>query len=62
MEKFLALFSMGYIFRNFLYPQYEVYRSYRGYIVFAFFVIMFVCLFVNFFLSKISQQLLHLGL
>ena len=47
----------------YLYPRYEVYR---GYIVFAFSVIMFVCLFVclsvNFFFSsKISQQLLGLG-
>ena len=47
-----------------LYPRYEVYR---GYIVFAFSVIMFVgllvCLFVCklFFPSKISQQLLGLG-
>ena len=46
-----------------LYPRYEVYR---GYIVFAFSVIMFVCLFVclsvNFFFSsKISQQLLGVG-
>ena len=47
----------------YLYPRYEVYR---GYIVFAFSVIMFVCLFVClsvcklFFLSKISQQLLGL--
>ena len=40
-----------------LYPWYEVYR---GYIVFAFSVIMFVCLSV-FFSSKISQQLLGLG-
>ena len=53
---------------NSLYPQYEVYR---GYIVFAFSVIMFVCLLVClsvglsvcklFFSSKISQQLLGLG-
>ena len=52
----------------FLYPRYEVYR---GYIVFAFSVIMFVCLLVClsvglsvcklFFPSKISQQLLGLG-
>ena len=48
----------------FLYPRYEVYR---GYIVFAFSVIMFVCLSVClfvcklFFSSKISQQLLGLG-
>ena len=47
-----------------LYPRYEVYR---GYIVFAFSVIMFVCLSVClfvcklFFSSKISQQLLGLG-
>ena len=43
-----------------LYPRYEVYR---GYIVFAFSVIMFVCLFVCklFFSSKISQQLVWLG-
>ena len=45
-------------------PRYEVYR---GYIVFAFSVIMFVCLSVGlsvcklFFLSKISKQLLDLG-
>ena len=44
-----------------LYPLYEVYR---GYIVFAFSVIMFVCVLVClsvcklFFLSKIFQQLL----
>ena len=43
-----------------LYPRYEVYR---GYIVFAFSVIMFVCLCVGLsvcklFSSKISQQLL----
>ena len=39
-------------------PRYEVYR---GYIVFAFCVIMFVCLSVCklFFLSMISQQLLR---
>ena len=47
----------------FLYPRYEVYR---GYIVFAFSVIMFVGLSVGlsvnfFFPSKISQQLLGLG-
>ena len=45
-----------------LYPWYEVYM---GYIIFAFSVIVFVCLFVylsvNFFLLKISQQLLELG-
>ena len=34
----------------FLYPQYEVYR---GYIVFAFSVIMFVCLFVCLFVCKL---------
>ena len=41
----------------------SVYEVYRGYIVFAFSVIMFVCLFVCklFFPSKISQQLLGLG-
>ena len=49
---------------NLSYPRYEVYR---GYIVFAFSVIMFVCLSVClfvyklFFPSKISQQLLGLG-
>ena len=32
-----------------LYPRYEVYR---GYIVFAFSVIMFVCLSVNFFFRQ----------
>ena len=32
-----------------LYPRYEVYR---GYIVFAFSVTLFVCLFVNFFSVK----------
>ena len=37
-------------------------KVYRGYIVFAFSVIMFVCLSLNFFFpSKISQQLLGLG-
>ena len=42
-----------------LYPWYELYR---GYIVFAFSVIMFVCrLSVYFFLSNISQQLHGLG-
>ena len=47
-----------------LYPRYKVYR---GYIVFAFSVVMFVCLFVClsvcklFYPSKISQQLLGLG-
>ena len=47
-----------------LYPRYEVYRRYT---VFAFSVIMFVCLSVGlsvcklFFLSKISKQLLYLG-
>ena len=40
-----------------------VYKVYRGYIVFAFSVTMFVCLFVNFFFpSKISQELLDIGL
>ena len=33
----------------YLYPRYEVYR---GYIVFAFSVIMFVCLSVNFFFRQ----------
>ena len=48
---------------NLLYPRYEVHR---GFIVFAFSVIMFVCLFVClfvcklFFSSKISQQQLGL--
>ena len=37
-------------------PAYEVYR---GYIVFAFSVYMFVCL-LTFFLSKISRKLLDL--
>ena len=44
-----------------LYPRYEVYR---GYIVFAFSVIMFVYLFFSLsviVLSKISQQQLELG-
>ena len=61
--------SPAYLIRStlvaikYLYPRYEVYR---GYIVFAFSVIMFVCLFVclsvNFFFSsKISQQQLGLG-
>ena len=51
--------TLHYIYL-YLYPRYEVYR---GYIVFAFSVIMFVvCLSVNFFFSsKISQQLLGLG-
>ena len=35
------------------------YKVYRGYIVFAFSVIMYVCKLL--FLSKISQQLLELG-
>ena len=42
-------------------PAYEVYR---GYIVFAFSVYMFVCVRVcllTFFLSKISRKLLDLG-
>ena len=43
-------------------PAYEVYR---GYIVFAFSVYKYVCVcacvFVNFFLSKISRKLLDLG-
>ena len=54
-----------FVYKNvWLYPRYEVYR---GYIVFAFSVIMFVCLSVCwfvcklFFSSKISQQLLGLG-
>ena len=42
-----------------------VYKVYRGYIVFAFSVTMFVCLCVCvcklFFPSKISQELLDLG-
>ena len=52
------------LYSHYLYPRYEVYR---GYIVFAFSVIMFVCLSVClfvcklFFSSKISQQLLGLG-
>ena len=52
---FLTLITPCY-----LYPRYEVYRGYK---VFAFSVIMFVCLFVCklFFPSKISQQLLGLG-
>ena len=48
---------------TYLYPP--VYEVYRGYIVFAFSVTMFVCLCVCvcklFFLSKISQELLDLG-
>ena len=40
-----------------------VYKVYRGYIVFAFSVTMLVCQFVNFFFpSKISQELLDIGL
>ena len=39
-------------------PAYEVYR---GYIVFAFSVCDCVCVFVNFFLSKISRKLHDLG-
>ena len=44
----------------FIPPAYEVYR---GYIVFAFSVTMFVCLFVCklFFPSEISRKLLDLG-
>ena len=40
-----------------------VYEVYRGYIVFAFSVCVFVCLCVCklFFLSKISQELLDIG-
>ena len=38
-----------------------VYEVYRGYIVFAFSVCECVCVCVNFFLSKISQQLLDPG-
>ena len=42
-----------------------VYEVYRGYIVFAFSVCLFVCVcvcvYVNFFPSKISQELLDLG-
>ena len=45
--------------RIYVYPRYEVYR---GYIDFAFSVIMFVCLSVcKLFPSKISQQLLGFG-
>ena len=68
MEKiFVKDFSATTWVRILKYPRYEVYR---GYIVFAFSVIMFVCLSVclfvclsvNFFFSsKISQQLLGLG-
>ena len=49
-----------FIAKVYLYPRYEVYR---GYIVFAFSVIMFVCLFVCnvFYLSKICQQIRGLG-
>ena len=51
--------SLQWKFLCYVYPRYEVYREY---IVFAFSVIMFVCLSVNFFFSsKISQQLLGLG-
>ena len=41
----------------FIPPVYEVYR---GYIVFAFSVCVFVCV-LTFFPSKISQELLYLG-
>ena len=66
--------SMLDIFMYYTPPNFDpiiippVYEVYRGYIVFAFSVIMFVCLSVClsvcklFFLSKISQQLLDLGL
>ena len=51
------------IFYYFIIPP-PAYEAYRGYIVFAFSVYMFVCecVFVNFFLSKISRKLLDLGL
>ena len=56
-----TMFDCHYCIKS-LYPRYDVYT---GYIVFAFSVIMFVCLSVclsvNFFPSKISQQLLGLG-
>ena len=45
---------LSYWKRKLLYPG-------TKYIVFAFSVIMFLCLSVNFFLSKISRQLLDLG-
>ena len=43
--------------RIYVYPRYEVYR---GYIVFAFSVIMFVCLSVNFFRQRFLSN--YLGL
>ena len=61
---YIVLINLNNTSYGLLYPGYEVYR---GYIVFAFSVIMFVglsvCLFVCklFFPSKISQQLLGLG-
>ena len=59
----MTTLAPSFLIGSSLYPRYEVYR---GYIVFAFSVIMFVCLSVclsvNFFFSsKISQQLLGLG-
>ena len=57
----MLLFALFY--RNLMLLLYPWYRVYRGYIVFAFSIIMSVCLFVCklFFPSKISQQLLGLG-
>ena len=61
--KFVQINMKHLLYLCLLYPWYEVYR---GNIVFAFSVIMYVCvsvcLSVNFFMSKISQQLLDLGL
>ena len=50
--KLLKLIFISITFWKLVISRYEVYR---GYIVFV------VCVFVNFFLSKISQQLLELG-
>ena len=56
MDTYYELFILGYTFEDCftylhcLYPRYEVYR---GYIVFAFSVIMFVCLSVCLFVCKL---------
>ena len=45
----ICIMVRGFALLILLYPRYEVYR---GYIVFAFSVIMFVCLSVNFFFRQ----------
>ena len=49
LQYFRPSLSYHLSLRSLLYPRYEVYR---GYIVFAFSVIMFVCLSVNFFFRQ----------